>query len=92
MPDKTPTYEGHQFLGYYTEQEGGKLITLSSPTIDPVPEGGTTLWAHWKDVSAPTSLTIKSESGNNFKYLIVTTPDDSKKPSTTERGESNNFT
>ena len=39
----TPMYAGYTFTGWYTESNGGTLVTSSSS----VPTSGTTLYAHW---------------------------------------------
>ncbi|MCR5590335.1 MAG: InlB B-repeat-containing protein [Lachnospiraceae bacterium] len=40
----TPTYEGHEFVGWFTQKEGGKAVTDSTVVSTASPH---TLYAHW---------------------------------------------
>ncbi len=44
-PLPTPEREGYNFIGWFTEKEGGEQITEDSIVIE-----GQTLWAHWEKV------------------------------------------
>lgn len=48
----TPTYDGHNFLGWYTDKDGGDQITT-----DTVFTKDTTIYAHWQNIPV-TSVTL----------------------------------
>ncbi len=87
----TPTYEGYEFLGWFTTQEGGNQI-LSTTKV--ALSGNQTLFAHWKKSNPATTLLAKANdpsitdynSGNKQEMyvfdhdeLTTTTTDDNGK-------------
>lgn len=52
----TPTYAGYDFLGWYTEKDGGDKVTTDTVfTMD------STIYAHWKNIPV-TSLKLNKDS------------------------------
>lgn len=59
-PYPVPTYEGHTFLGWYTQKEGGTKVTnLDSATK------GKTLYAHWSDSNGSTGGDNGGDTGGD---------------------------
>lgn len=60
----TPTYDGYDFLGWYTQKDGGDKVTTDTVfTVD------STIYAHWQNIPVTgvkldkTSLTLQ-ETGS----------------------------
>ena len=52
----TPTYDGHNFLGWYTQKDGGDKVTTDTVfTVD------STIYAHWQNIPV-TDVTLDKES------------------------------
>ncbi len=78
----TPEKEGHEFKGWYTEENGGKKIETITPE-NVTDLNGTTLYAHWEEIQTDdyeikgvnttdsTVNVIKRTEGS--AYLIVAT-------------------
>lgn len=59
-----PTWEGHNFQGWYTQQDGGEQVRIDSTTFN----ASTTLYAHWE------------QSGNGSGTVTPGTPAPSPAP------------
>lgn len=75
-----PTYDGHSFLGWFTEAMAGSAVTTAT-----VPTGDTTYYGHWLDDDPiPTSYTVTFNSNGGSAVLpqevdsgdMATAPDD----------------
>lgn len=73
----TPTYTGHTFTGWYTEQTGGTQVT--SGTIVTTASNHT-LWAHWDDIVFTVTIypdpfvgTVSPSTVQNVPYGTVIT-------------------
>ncbi len=49
----TPEWEGHTFTGWFTEKDGGTVVTTST-----VFSSDATVYAHWEEIPAPATYTI----------------------------------
>lgn len=58
-PYPVPAYEGHTFLGWYTQKEGGTKVTNLDAS-----HKGKTLYAHWSDDNGSTGGSGGSTGGN----------------------------
>ena len=52
----TPTYDGYDFLGWYTDKDGGDEVTINT-----VFTKDTTIYAHWQNIPV-TSLELNKDS------------------------------
>lgn len=59
IPATDPTRDGHKFLGWFTESDGGDKVTS-----DTVMNGNMTLYAHWERI-IPTYTVIYDMNGGN---------------------------
>ena len=70
----TPTLEGYRFDGWYTAPTGGtRIYDTSIYNVN----GDSTIYAHWTDVTAPSSesgsVTIRSATENWANYDVLVT-------------------
>ena len=69
----TPTYDGYNFLGWYTQKDGGDKVTTDTVfTMD------STIYAHWQNIPV-TSVTLNKSSlslevGNTETLTATITP------------------
>ncbi len=61
----TPTYEGYEFLGWFTAQEGGNQI-LSTTKV--ALSSNQTLFAHWKKINPAAPLLAKANDPSITDY------------------------
>lgn len=68
----TPTYDGHNFLGWYTQKDGGDKVTTDTVfTVD------STIYAHWQNIPVTdvtldkTSLTLQETGSATLIATVV---------------------
>lgn len=68
----TPTYDGHNFLGWYTQKDGGDKVTTDTVfTVD------STIYAHWQNIPVTdvtldkTSLTLQEKGSATLTATVV---------------------
>ena len=66
----TPTYDGYDFLGWYTEKDGGEKVTT-----DTVFTKDTTIYAHWQKQAAQAYTVTFDANGGSVTPSSVTTKD-----------------
>ena len=70
----TPTKDGYEFLGWYTQETGGTRITENTVITE-----DTTVYAHWKANSTPTpstyTITYNANGGTNAPASQTKTED-----------------
>lgn len=59
IPATDPTRDGHKFLGWFTESDGG-----DKATADTVMSGNMTLYAHWERIIPTYTVTYDLNGGN----------------------------
>ena len=67
----TPTYDGHNFLGWYTQKDGGDKVTTDTVfTVD------STIYAHWQNIPVigvkldKTSLTMQEKGSATLTATV----------------------
>lgn len=67
----TPTYDGHNFLGWYTQKDGGDKVTTDTVfTVD------STIYAHWQNIPVTdvtldkTSLTLQEKGSATLTATV----------------------
>lgn len=59
--------EGYRFLGWYTQENGGKKWKFTEKTID----GGITLYAHWQYIGTSNNDNISPKTGNEIWNIFI---------------------
>jgi len=63
-----PKRAGYLFLGWYTQAEGGTLISASTPVPKAI---SVTIYAHWKKVSVPTGAIQKAINSASGRITVT---------------------
>ena len=66
----TPTYDGYDFLGWYTQKDGGEKVTT-----DTVFTNDTTIYAHWQKQAAQAYTVTFDANGGSVSPASATTKD-----------------
>ena len=66
----TPTYDGYDFLGWYTQKDGGEKVTT-----DTVFTKDTTIYAHWQKQAAQEYTVTFDANGGSVSTVSATTKD-----------------
>ena len=66
----TPTYDGYDFLGWYTQKDGGEKVTT-----DTVFTKDTTIYAHWQKQAAQEYTVTFNANGGSVSTASATTKD-----------------
>ena len=63
----TPTYDGYDFLGWYTQKDGGEKVTT-----DTVFTNDTTIYAHWQKQAAQAYTVTFDANGGTINSGVIT--------------------
>ena len=66
----TPTYDGYDFLGWYTQKDGGEKVTTNTVFAE-----NTTIYAHWQEQTAQEYTVTFNANGGSVSTTSTTTKD-----------------